>query len=147
MPVDLVELAEGRGVAKIGRDTVVGSDLRAALRLLLRDEKLAKYLFGLADFALADRVEFTTPDLRSFALLDSEIAKITRTGWLVAVVAPHDAIYGMARMWQAFADENGWETVVCRTRVEAEQWVIQRVSAKFAIELPSFVHEMGAVVS
>ena len=146
MPVNLVELAERRGIAKIGRDIVVGSDLRAALRLLLHDDKLAQYLFGLADFSLADHVEFTTPDLRSFALLDNEIAKITRPGWLVAVVAPHDAIYGMARMWPAFADENGWETAVCRTRLDAETWVIERVRAKFAVELPSFVQEMGPVV-
>jgi len=145
MPVDVVELAEGRGVAKIGRDVVVGSDLRAALRLLLHNDRLAQYFFGLADFSFADRAEFTTPDLRSFVLLDNEIAKITRTGWLVAVIAPHDAIYGMARMWQAFADKNGWETMVCRTRLEAEAWVIEHVSAKFAIKLPSFVHEMGPV--
>ena len=145
MPVDLVELADGRGVAKIAREVVVGSDLRDALRSLLHSEHLGQYVFALADFAAAGRIDFTNADLRSFVTLDREIAKFTRPGWLVAVIAPQDAIYGMARQWQVFADDNGWETVVARNREEAEAWIIEHASKRFGIDLPSFVHEMGPV--
>jgi hypothetical protein len=42
---------------------------------------------------------------------------------IMAVVAPSDLTYGMARMWQVFAQKTGWSLGVFRTRPEADAWV------------------------
>ena len=142
MPVDLKELLNGQGVAHIAHGIVTGAENYAATQALLRQKNIGEYLFGVADFTLAESVKFSTAELRGFAAADSEVAKLTRPGWLVALVAPQDVVYGVARMWQVFAEEVGWESKVCRSRNDAQAWVIRNVKKKFGVELHEFVQEM-----
>ena len=52
----------------------------------------------------------------------------------VAIVAPRDAIYGMARMWEILVEGTGWDIRIVRLRDEAldEQ---DRVMLDFVAEL------------
>jgi hypothetical protein len=142
MPVDLKELLNGQAVAHITHGIVTGPENYAATQALFGQEKIGEYLFGVADFTLAEKVKFSTADLRGFAATDREVAKLTRPRWLVALVAPQDFVYGVSRMWQVFAEEVGWESEVCRSRNDAQAWVIRSVKKKFGIELQEFVQEM-----
>jgi hypothetical protein len=42
---------------------------------------------------------------------------------LVAIAAPRDYAFGMARMWQAFVEDTGWNTAVFRSRAAASDWL------------------------
>jgi hypothetical protein len=41
----------------------------------------------------------------------------------VAIVAPSDLAFGIARMWEAFAEVTRWNTHVFRSRAEADPWL------------------------
>ena len=41
----------------------------------------------------------------------------------VAIIAPQDAPFGMARMWEAFAHDTGWQTQVFHDRPAADLWL------------------------
>ena len=48
---------------------------------------------------------------------------------ICAVVAPTNALYGMLRMFEVFAERYFSETCVFRTRTEAEAWLVSRRQA------------------
>jgi hypothetical protein len=79
----------------------------------------------LTDAALA---QISTDTLKELAGFHNVLAEHTITGMPVAVVAPRDLEYGLSQMWQVFVEENGWETMVCRLRTEAERWLQQRLT-------------------
>ena len=43
----------------------------------------------------------------------------------VAIVAPKDSLFGMARMWEVYVEATGWRTKVFRSSEEALPWVVQ----------------------
>jgi len=53
---------------------------------------------------------------------------------VITGVMPTDLEFGMGRMWQAYADETGWESFVRRTRDEAEKWIQSKVEMKLNFE-------------
>ena len=61
----------------------------------------------------------------------------------MAIVAPRDLEYGLSRMWQAFVEDNGWETMVFRSREQAEEWVREKVSQNFSTDLDEFPDDPG----
>ncbi len=81
-------------------------------------EKCRFLLVDLIDAALA---QISTGALKELAGLHSVLEEHTFTGMPVAVVAPRDLEYGLSRIWQVFVEENGWETIVFRSRTEAER--------------------------
>jgi hypothetical protein len=42
---------------------------------------------------------------------------------VAAGVARRDLDFGLARMWQAFVDGNGWETMIFRSQLDAARWI------------------------
>jgi hypothetical protein len=46
---------------------------------------------------------------------------------VVAVVAPGDTVFGMARMWQAFANKTGWEIEIVWSKPAATVWLRSRL--------------------
>lgn len=101
-------------------------DVRATLgNDLPKMEKCTFLMVDLTDAALA---QISTDALKELAGVHSVLAKHTFTGMPVAVVAPRDLEYGLSRMWQVFVEENGWETMILRSRTEAERWLQQRLT-------------------
>ncbi|MBZ5535614.1 MAG: hypothetical protein LAO31_06630 [Acidobacteriia bacterium] len=49
-----------------------------------------------------------------------QVRRITRAMFLLAVVAPKDYMFGLARTWEALVDSAGWQTAVFQTRLDAE---------------------------
>ena len=88
-------------------------------------EKCRFLLVDLTDAALA---QISTDALKELAGLHSVLAEHTLTGMPVAVAAARDLECGLSRMWQVFVEENGWETMVFRSRTEAVRWLQQRLT-------------------
>lgn len=114
---------EGTGFHLTGFATVLGSEIIAAAAEAHRDEARARRLrYALVD--LADLTEFrvATEEVRLIVAEDMITARLAPR-IVVAIVAPRDYAFGMARMWQVFAEDTGWTTQVFRGRAEAIEWL------------------------
>ena len=109
--------------------------LQASKQLLSPESKISQWLFGLIDHTRAVSADYTAEDVRALAELDQAISPIARNGAVVAIVAPSDVLYGLARMWQMLIDGTIWETMVFKTRYEAEGWIRRRVRDNFGIDV------------
>ena len=99
-------------------------DVRATLGNHPAEAEKCRFL--LVDLADATLAQLLITALKQLAELHKALAEHTVPGMPVAVVAGRDLEYGLARMWQVFVEENGWETMVFRSRKEAQRWLSQK---------------------
>ena len=74
------------------------------------------------DFSTAVFDDTKSSDIRELAVIavgNSEQMLMRR----VAFCTPADMNFGLARMWEALADETGWEIQVFRSKAEATAWL------------------------
>lgn len=68
-------------------------------------------------------------DVRAMAARDGAPHALERVG-RIAVVASHDAVFGIGRMWLAFLDERvAARTTLVRSRAEAYEWIAAAAAA------------------
>jgi hypothetical protein len=93
-------------------------------RTLERDPNCPDYLDVLLDVS----EETTIPTKEELEEVTRAIHKVrgrVRFG-ACAIVAFQDALFGMLRMWEVFAEQYFRETYVFRTKEEAEAWLASR---------------------
>ncbi len=114
------------------------SDMIAAKRALtLQFSQGVPWFFIIVDLTQVTSLTGETSELEQLVVQDKLLAALTRPGLPFAVVAPQDAHYGVARMWQAISEDIGWDTRILRDRNSAETWIRERVQAKFGMSVPS----------
>jgi hypothetical protein len=127
MPIEIEVLQNGTGLHLIGRGTVTGRDKIEAMERLLASPELLRHLrYMVIDEGVA-HVDLSAQDIRTIAELDRRIAQIAPPGIVIAIIAPREVDYGMARMWQILIEETGWETMVFRSFDEADSWLREKV--------------------
>lgn len=137
MPIKIKFLDNGTGVLHIGTGRITGKDiLEAKSATFESEERIRRYHYGLIDYALVDDFEVSGYELELVAARDKRAAMLAPSAF-VAIVAIKDFVFGLARMWQAFMGDAGWETHVFRSRGEAEAWIRERVRDKHGTE-PTF---------
>jgi hypothetical protein len=142
LPVRLLRNQNGVVFSCHGR--VTAKEMAAAKTALMeRPAEIGSCMFSIVDHTGAERVDYSTADLQKLARLDHALAPYTRDGIAVAIVAPRDLEFGLSRMWQAFVEDNGWETMVFRSRKRAEAWIREKVSQNFSTDLDEFPDDLG----
>jgi hypothetical protein len=81
--------------------------------------------FSLVDLTGADLTRLRTSDIRAIAQRPGGPGP-TAGPLAVAVVAPRDVDYGLARMWQTLAERRPIDAAVFRTRALALAWLATR---------------------
>jgi hypothetical protein len=81
--------------------------------------------FSLVDFTGADLTGLPTSDIRAIAQRPGGLGP-TAGPLAIAVVAPRDLEYGLARMWETLAEERPIDAAVFRTRALALAWLATR---------------------
>jgi len=142
MAITIEETLDGRGLTYIGEGALTGQELLDAIdRVRSFGEKPHHWLFCLHDFTAMETLACSSDDIRAVAQKDKNLlALIFPAGSVIAVVTPKDHHYGLARMWQVYAEETKWETGVFRSRIEAEQWIREQVWSGFGIKVLSLEH-------
>ena len=114
---------EGKGILHVGRGVVTGEELFAsANRVLGRVKEGLSPSYAIVDLSEVVEMRVSAEEIRLNVDVNIEISKYVRNG-RVAIVAPKDYIYGLARMWQAYSEETGWSTRVFRNKREADEWI------------------------
>ena len=136
MPVESILLAKGAGILFRCQDRLSGDELNGANAKVLAQPDLMRGLhFGIVDMSEVRSADIDTSHVHETAVQDELMARTMPKGFLVAVIASDSLAFGMARMWQAMAEKTGWETLVVRTRPEADRWLQKRLKEKFGIEV------------
>jgi hypothetical protein len=119
--IEFVE--DGRGLGFSGSGVLTGQEILEAKEALAADEvPLRTVKFALVLLEDVTAVDVTVGDLRAAAIVDRRLARMMPNA-AVAIVAPRDHDFGIARMWEAIADVPEWTTYVFRSREEADAWL------------------------
>jgi len=125
-------MQDGAGLLFICTGNVTARDLLDAKdRLLEMPSRLRECQFAIVDLGLASSLHLSPDDIRRIADKDRDLAVITRPGLPIAVLAPNDVAYGLARMWEIFVENTGWETIIFTSREEGENWVRKKAYALY----------------
>jgi hypothetical protein len=123
---------DGRGMIHTGEGVLTGEDLIAgSMRLRAEMKRGGRVEYAMSDLSAVTEMRATPDDLRQLAEAQLVTAQILPKA-LAAVVAPHDHVFGMARMWEAYADATGWETRVFRDRASADRWLEEQITKRRA---------------
>jgi hypothetical protein len=124
MPLHTEFTADGRGVLQTVTGVISVGELIADLNGRQDDPvRIAQRRFGLIDFSgAAGLTEATAENLHRLIAEQRRMARFAPRLDL-AVIAPSDLIFGVARMWEGLNDELGWSGCVVRTRAEALEWL------------------------
>jgi len=98
---------------------------------VLTDNESVEHYQGMADDPafrptfrqVCDLRDVVEIDVSAAAIRDLAQSSIFAAGVQRAFVAPQDALYGLARMLQAFVELEGTEIGVFRSMAEAEEWL------------------------
>lgn len=123
MPYITTFVDDGRCVVHTGEGVLTGEEMLAgALRARAEVERAHRLECGLVDLSAVTELRATPEDLRRLAEAQMVTARMVPHA-VAAVVAPADHSFGMARMWEAYADATGWITRVFRDRAAADAWL------------------------
>lgn len=123
MPGTIEFVEDGRGLVFSGSGVLTGQEILEAKEALAADEApLRTVKFALVLLEDVTAVDVTVGDLRAAAMVDRRLAQMMPNA-AVAIVAPRDHDFGIARMWEAIADVPEWTTYVFRSREEADAWL------------------------
>lgn len=125
MPITYVIDQIAQRVTLTYSGTVTDEELFAVYEELYSDPRHRAGMDELADCRTVDRLELTGQGLRDLASRAAFRMDPRRVSWRVAIVAPQDAIYGMARMFQSLRDDSPEEVQVFRELVSALYWLNQ----------------------
>jgi hypothetical protein len=113
----------GCGVLHTGGGLVTGDEVIDASTCVLQATRDGMQLrYAVADFTDTVAFSVNTDEIKAIARINIAVAEINRD-LCVAVIAPSDHAFGMARMWQAHAGPTEWETCVFRDADEARRWL------------------------
>lgn len=125
MPVTVEALHDGGVVLHYSGVLTAVEIIRAKRSLVSEQNRGLHYL--IVDASAADEFHISTDELRVIAKENKRLAAIATSGMPVAIAAPQDLGFGLARMWKVFAAETGWRISVFRSRAEAESWIQGRL--------------------
>jgi hypothetical protein len=129
MPIEVEVLQDGAGMLLICRGKITGKEkIEIMERLLASPESVSGLRYIVIDQADA-ALDLSPQDLRILAGQARRLAQIAPATVVAAIIAPREVDYGMARMWQVFVEETGWETMVFRSIDEADSWLREKVGA------------------
>jgi hypothetical protein len=123
MPYTASYVDDGKGVHKKGTGLVRGLEIfTSALSETGNKARPRGMRYALVDFSETTDLKITTEDIRRIVELNRKLAAWT-PGELVAIVAPAELPYAMARLWHTLSDDIGWKRNVFHTRADAVYWL------------------------
>ncbi len=139
MPIEMKDADNGLGVIFTGRGVITENEYAESYtKHLTQDrEKFKNYRYGLNDWTAVTKVEVSTQAIDEIARLCNEALKINPHP-VVAHVADKNITFGLSRMWEMLLGVTKWETMVFRSRDEAEAWIKKKVIEKYGIDYLSF---------
>ena len=104
--------------------TITDRDLFDTFDRLYRDPGHRVGMSELSDLREAESVQVTAKGLQDLALRTARQLDPAGKTWRVAVVAPRDVVFGLARMYELLREGSPEQVMVFRDLAAAEQWLL-----------------------
>ncbi len=138
MPVAITRNKDGDGILLRANGVLTGAELVEENRRFF-DVALAPggdfgcYRFWFSDYSAARLNDVQAEHMQVLGGIALRAATVNPS-LLVAILAPDNYPFGMARMWTALSDETGWPVEVCRQRDDAAHWLAQRLGGAVSLD-------------
>jgi hypothetical protein len=123
MPITVHIRPDDRLVVLAHAGPVQDDEFLSSYRTLFDDARYDKSFNVLVDLRRAESAVRSPEVLRDLAEFVKPRFENTQAIPMVAVVAPEDISFGLARMYEAFSDPVSWEFKVFRSAEEALLWL------------------------
>jgi hypothetical protein len=104
-------------------------------RLLQHPERIRKLKYVIIDASAMEPFYFAPSDMDRIVQQDQQMAALAAPGLVIALVARKEAVFGLARMWEAFVSGIGWNTNSFSSVTDAQAWVRLKVKDTFNVDL------------
>jgi hypothetical protein len=126
MPIQIKYIDGGVGVEFIGSGVVTGADIIAANKEIYRNENFSKQRYKIVDRTNCKKYQASKEEIKIIAEQDKVAAK-TNPNIIIAFISTSPLQYGISRMYQAYAGENGYLSEIFRDRKSAEKWIEEQL--------------------
>jgi hypothetical protein len=136
MPYSIVYIEKEEGLIISWEGQVNGIEvIRSYQERFSPPERLVKLRYIITDYSATPSFEVSPKDILTIAHIANQASEKNHQIYGAAIM-PTELQFGMARMWQAYADDDrtGWETIVTRTRKEAEDWLRQHLDSTLVFQ-------------
>ena len=118
-----VEVQNDKGLVLSCSGVLTGKELIDVKSSLVTEQnKHLRYI--ITDLTHVHEFQISSDAIRKMVAENKRLAAIAEPGMLVAIAAPQELGYGLARMWEAYAHhETGWRTSVFHSRADADLWI------------------------
>jgi hypothetical protein len=129
MPLNIKYVEDG-GIIVKGEGVLTGSEIKEINDIIYESpEKIEKILYQLGDFTDVSDVSISNAEIEELAIQDMRAFKVN-PNMFIALVAKEGLIFGLARMWEAFAYKPPFETMVFKKMDDAQQWIREKLHKK-----------------
>ena len=133
MTLSITYIEDG-GIIVRGEGVLTGSEIKAVNDVIYDSpEKIEKILYQLVDFTDDSDISISNAEIKELAMQDIRAFKVN-PNMFIALAAKEDLIYGLARMWEAFAYKPPFEVMVFKKMDDAQQWIKEKLENKLCAE-------------
>ena len=106
---------------------LTGEEIRKATKERYSDDsRIKKIKYVLNDYTNSTSVEVNSEDVKFSANIAVRASKLNKDV-ILAGVLPSNLIFGLGRMWQAYASESNWQIYPAKTREDAEKYIKEKL--------------------
>lgn len=88
-----------------------------------------KCRYAIADYSGANKLDISTPALQQSAALHIRVSKVNSNLIFISIL-PDDLVFGLGRIWHAYANDTGWKIFLARSKDEARQILKENLLAE-----------------
>lgn len=129
MSLDINRTDDG-GIFLKGSGILKYDDVAGVNRILYATPETIRGLrYQISDYTEVSEIRLDAEEIRELARQDAQASR-SNPDMLIAVVGSDDLMFGVLRMWNAYASAQGFETRVFRDLAEARIWIALRLEEK-----------------
>ena len=122
MPMSITYLGDG-GIIARGEGVVAGSEIKEVNDIIYESpEKSKKILYQICDLTNVSDISISTSEIEDLSIQDKKASEFN-PNMFIALVGKKDLIFGLSRMWEAFANNSPFDSMVFRKMEDAQEWI------------------------
>ena len=122
MSINLKFTDDKQGIYVTLEGKVTLEDFKVGASEAYSEENIHTQNYQIIDFTNCSSFDLSSSDMQEIAIIDKEASKVN-PDIKIAIIAPTDVAFGMSRVYEAYADETGFDIMVFRNSEDVEAWL------------------------
>ncbi len=122
MPIEIQYTDDNIGVNFFAVGEVTGKDIIESEKKIFQSKGFVNLRYWIVDRSQCTKYEVSSDDVKKIAALDNDAAK-RNPNLIMALISETNHQFGMSRMYEAYINEAGFQTMTFRDRDTAEKWI------------------------